>query len=134
MNDSQRLEMMGEILDRIQAMSSEYIVLVEGKNDLKALKALGLNVETIEVQRDGGPLKAAEAVYNMGKKAIILTDWDDKGDTLAKELSLQLSALCVPFDLSIRKELGEVCIKDIKDIESLYSLYNRLDRLRTPYK
>ncbi len=134
MNDSQRLEIIDEIIDRIQSVSSEYIVLVEGKNDFKALKSLGLNIDTIEVQRDGGPLKAAESVYGMGKKAVILTDWDDKGDILAKELSLQLSALCVPYDLSIRKDLGDVCIKDIKDIESLYSLYIRLDRLRTPYK
>ena len=130
MNDDERLEWLDRILDEIQSMSSTHVVLVEGKNDRKALLGLGLSVDTIEVQRDGGPLRAAEMVYESKKGAIILTDWDDRGDRLAKDLSEQLSSLCVPYDLNIRKELRDVCIKDIKDVESLHSLYTRLENGR----
>ena len=128
LNDDERLGRLDEILDRIQSMSSDHVILVEGKNDRRSLLDLNLSLDTIEVQRDGGPLRAAEMVYESGKKAIILTDWDDRGDRLAKDLSEQLSALCISYDMNIRKDLRDICIKDIKDVESLYSLYVRLER------
>ena len=128
MNDDERLRRLDEILDRIQSMSSGHVILVEGKNDRRSLLDLNLSLDTIEVQRDGGPLRAAEMVYESGKKAIILTDWDDRGDRLAKDLSEQLSALCISYDMNIRKDLRDICIKDIKDVESLHSLYVRLER------
>ena len=128
LNDDERLRSLDEILDRIQSMSSDHVILVEGKNDRRSLLDLNLSLDTIEVQRDGGPLRAAEMVYESGKKAIILTDWDDRGDRLAKDLSEQLSALCISYDTNIRKDLRDICIKDIKDVESLHSLYVRLER------
>lgn len=128
MNDDERLRRLDEILDRIQSMSSDHVILVEGKNDRRSLLDLNLSLDTIEVQRDGGPLRAAEMVYESGKKAIILTDWDDRGDRLAKDLSEQLSALCISYDTNIRKDIRDICIKDIKDVESLHSLYVRLER------
>lgn len=128
MNDDERLRRLDEILDRIQSMSSDHVILVEGKNDRRSLLDLNLSLDTIEVQRDGGPLRTAEMVYESGKKAIILTDWDDRGDRLAKDLSEQLSALCISYDTNIRKDLRDICIKDIKDVESLHSLYVRLER------
>ena len=128
MNDDERLRRLDEILDRMQSMSSDHVILVEGKNDRRSLLDLNLSLDTIEVQRDGGPLRAAEMVYESGKKAIILTDWDDRGDRLAKVLSEQLSALCISYDTNIRKDLRDICIKDIKDVESLHSLYVRLER------
>ena len=128
LNDDERLRRLDEILDRIQSMSSDHVILVEGKNDRRSLLDLNLSLDTIEVQRDGGPLRAAEMVYESGKKAIILTDWDDRGDRLAKDLSEQLSALCIPYDMNIRKDLRDICIKDIKDVENLHSLYVRLER------
>ena len=128
LNEDERLRRLDEILDRIQSMSSDHVILVEGKNDRRSLLDLNLSLDTIEVQRDGGPLRAAEMVYESGKKAIILTDWDDRGDRLAKDLSEQLSALCISYDTNIRKDLRDICIKDIKDVESLHSLYVRLER------
>ena len=128
LNDDERLRRLDEILDRIQSMSSDHVILVEGKNDRRSLLDLNLSLDTVEVQRDGGPLRAAEMVYESGKKAIILTDWDDRGDRLAKDLSEQLSALCISYDMNIRKDLRDICIKDIKDVESLHSLYVRLER------
>ena len=128
LNDDERLRRLDEILDRMQSMSSDHVILVEGKNDRRSLLDLNLSLDTIEVQRDGGPLRAAEMVYESGKKAIILTDWEDRGDRLAKDLSEQLSALCISYDTYIRKDLRDICIKDIKDVESLHSLYVRLER------
>ena len=127
MNDDERLEVIEEILDALQEMSDTHIALIEGNKDRRSLDNLGLcDLRTIEVQREGGPLRSAERVAEMGMPAIILTDWDDRGNRIEKDLKEQLDALCVRYDTDIRERLRDVCIKDIKDVESLDSLYKRL--------
>ena len=127
MNDDERLEILEEILDTLQEMSDTHIALIEGNKDRRSLDNLGLSdLRTIEVQRGGGSLRSAERVAEMGLPAIILTDWDDRGNRIEKDLKEQLDALCVRYDTDIRERLRDVCIKDIKDVESLDSLYKRL--------
>ena len=130
MNDAERFEALEEILDLLQEMSETYIALIEGNKDRRALDNLGLcNLRTIEVQREGGPLRAAERLSEMRMPAIILTDWDDRGNRIEQELRIQLDALCVKYDTDIRLRLRDLCIKDIKDVESLDSFYERLKKL-----
>lgn len=130
MNDAERFEALEEILDLLQEMSETHIALIEGNKDRRALDNLGLcDLRTIEVQREGGPLKAAETVSEMKKSAIILTDWDDRGNRIEQDLRRQLDALCVKYDTEIRLRLRDICIKDIKDVESLDSFYERLRKL-----
>ena len=95
--------------------------------DRRSLDNLGLqDLRAIEVQREGGPLRAAESVAQTGKQAIILTDWDDRGNRIESDLKVQLDALCSPYNTDIKRRLRDICIKDIKDVESLDSLYKRL--------
>ena len=130
MNDAERFEALEEILDTLQGMSDTHIALVEGNKDRRALDNLGLyDLHTIEVQREGGPLRAAERLSESGKQAIILTDWDDRGNRIEQDLRAQLDALCVKYDTDIRSRLRDICIKDIKDVESLDSLYERLKNI-----
>ena len=127
MNDAERLEALEEILDELEEMSETHIALIEGNKDRRSLDNLGLcNLKTIEVQREGGPLKAAERLHEMKMPAIILTDWDDRGNRIEKELKEQLDSLCIGYNTEIRSRLRDICIKDIKDVESLDSLYGRL--------
>ena len=127
MNDAERLEALEGILDELEDLSETHIALIEGNKDRRSLDNLGLcNLRSIEVQREGGPLKAAERLYEMRMPAVILTDWDDRGNRIEKELMEQLDSLCIEYDTDIRSRLRDVCIKDIKDVESLDSLYGRL--------
>ncbi len=127
MNDAERLESLEGILDELQELSGTHIALIEGNKDRRALDNLGLSdLRTIEVQREGGPLRAAEMVSEMDLTAIILTDWDDRGDRIERDLRIQLDALCVRYDTTFKDRLRDICIKDIKDVESLDSLYRRL--------
>ena len=127
MNDAERLEALEGILDELEDLSETHIALIEGNKDRRSLDNLGLcNLRSIEVQREGGPLKAAERLYEMRVPAVILTDWDDRGNRIEKELREQLDSLCIEYDTDIRSRLRDVCIKDIKDVESLDSLYVRL--------
>lgn len=126
MNQQQRLEAIDDLLDELRD-THDRVIIVEGPNDRKALRALGVGGEIMMVQAEGGPLRISERVHSRGSGAIILTDWDDKGETIAKELKRNLSSLCVPFDLSIREKLKDLSVKDIKDVQGLPALYGRLE-------
>ncbi|MBR2394393.1 MAG: Toprim subdomain protein [Candidatus Methanomethylophilaceae archaeon] len=126
MNDRERLELIDAVLDDIDSQLCDSVLLIEGIKDKRALEPLIGEFECFMVQREGGPLRAAEYVSQQNKRAIILTDWDNKGEYLAYELESQLKALCVPFDSNLRKRLADLCRKDIKDIESLNTMYRRL--------
>ena len=127
MNDAERLEALEGILDELGEMSDTHIALIEGNKDRRSLDNLGLcDLRSIEVQREGGPLKAAERLFEMRMPAVILTDWDDRGNRIEKELREQLDSLCIEYNTDIRSRLRDICIKDIKDVESLDSLYGRL--------
>lgn len=127
MNDDERFEEIENVLNKMSRMACTHIVLVEGMKDKRALVELGLiSMTVIQVQKEGGPLVCAERVYETDKKAIILTDWDDRGNRIAKDLADQLSSLCIEYDTELRARLENVCKCDIKDIESLPTLYARL--------
>ena len=128
MNNEQRLEMLDMIMEELRELATDHVIIVEGINDKRSLKTLGIDANFMMVQQEGGPIRIAESVYERKCKAVILTDWDEKGDTIAVELKRNLSSLCVPFNMSIRSRLKDICVKDIKDVESLDSLYERLSR------
>jgi len=125
-NDEERLQEINEVLSELSELAMDRILLVEGPRDKDALNALGIIGRTYMVQSEGGPLKASEFVAENGNKAVILTDWDRKGGTIASDLSRNLSALGAEYDTSIRSRLSMLCKKYIKDVESLDSLVERM--------
>ena len=129
MNDKERLDDLMLIFDDLAKLAEDHTILIEGNKDRKALESLGKEIDTIEVQREGGPIKAAERVFEGKKKAIILTDWDNRGNKIAEDLSIQLTALGVEYDMTIRSRLMTVCKKDIKDVESIPALCRRLEAI-----
>ncbi len=126
MNEEERLEQFEELISELREVSKDSIILLEGRKDRKAMAYFGIEGSTFAVQQEGGPVKAAEAVSKSGLPAIILTDWDTRGNQIAEQLSEQLSALCLEFDLSYRAKLRALSKKDVKDIESLPSMHERL--------
>lgn len=126
MNQEERFKALEEVLEELSLFPDNMVILVEGINDKRSLNGLHIHRDMIAVQSEGGPLKTAESLYEKGRGAIILTDWDRKGEQIAGELKRNLTSLCVPFDLSIRARLKGLCVKDIKDVESLFALYVRL--------
>jgi 5S rRNA maturation endonuclease (ribonuclease M5) len=126
MNKEERLDKLKQIFDDILDIPDDHVIIVEGRKDVMAVSLIGVRVGMIAVQSEGGPLKVAERLFNEKLKAVILTDWDHEGNTIAKELERCLSSLCVKYDTTIRRRLRAVCGNEIKDVESLPSLYSRL--------
>lgn len=127
MSDAERYELITEVLEVLEEMSWDRVILVEGRRDVSALEHLGIFGDVFMVQSSGGPIKAAEYVAGKNKKAVILTDWDRKGDIIASDLEVQLGALDVQYDTAVRNRLAELCRIDIKDVQSLDELVHRLE-------
>ncbi|MDR2866265.1 MAG: hypothetical protein LBV13_02545 [Methanomassiliicoccaceae archaeon] len=126
MNNAERLERLNGIIDELSEMCEDRVLLVEGSKDRMAMTLLGINAEMGIVQAEGGPLRIAEKLSGGKKSAVIMTDWDPKGEQIAKELERSLSSLCVKYDTSVRSKLRSVCGGEVRDIESLPSFYCRL--------
>lgn len=126
MRPEERMDAFEDILRELEELSGDHTIVVEGPKDRRALNSLGIDRDTVMVQSEGGPLKVSEDLCARGRRAVILTDWDGKGEEIAQELRRLLCSMSVPFDLSLRERLKDICMKDIKDVESLGSLYGRL--------
>ena len=93
--DDERLGAILETLDRLSDLKGTHVVLVEGLKDVSALESVGVSADFFCVQSGGGPVRAAEHVWNLGMKAVIMTDWDRRGGNLAATLRENLSSLGV---------------------------------------
>jgi len=95
-------------------------ILIEGMKDEEALRELGITGNIIKVSGSGLKLfEIAEMAVESSSEVIILTDFDKKGNILAKKLSKDIQSLGYHPDLNIRKSIMKITGKYIKDIESL---------------
>jgi 5S rRNA maturation endonuclease (ribonuclease M5) len=94
--------------------------LIEGQKDEEALKELGVNGSFIKVSGSGLKLfEIAEIATQLSSRVIILTDFDRKGNQLAKRLSEDIQSLGSHPDLRFRRTIMGITRRFIKDIESL---------------
>lgn len=128
MDDEERFERLNELIDEINTLAETHVILVEGLKDISALKAVGVDGDFHCVQSSGGPLRASEFVWRTGKSALILTDWDRRGDNLAQTMRSNLTSLGVRYDDHIRSEMAYLCRPYAKDVESLDSVYRNLQK------
>ncbi len=131
MNDAERLELIEEVLARLDALSEDHVLLVEGIKDIRALEALGIHGDFFTIQSSGGPVAAAEYVESRGRRAVVLTDWDRRGNALAEQVVALLSR-DANVDTAVRADLIRLSGGLVKDVEALDSLVARLRRLCLP--
>lgn len=116
------LEEIDELFAELSKLSSEGIpIIVEGINDIKALRSLGVEGKFHKISSGKSLLNFIEGLSGQ-EEAIILTDFDRAGDKLAKFCSKHLKRLGVEPVEEIRKRLKSLVRKDIKDIEGLAKL------------
>ena len=95
LSDKQILETIQEEIDKL--VEFQTLIVVEGKNDKKALKKLGLkNIVTLST-----PLyKVVEIIKD--KEVVILTDFDKKGKELYKKIKSDCSQRGIKIDNKLR--------------------------------
>lgn len=126
MDDAERLEGLEAALERLAALSADHVILVEGLKDEVALRAAGVDGEFYHVQSGGGPVRAAEHVWRKGSAAVVMTDWDRRGGSLAASLRENLESLGVPYDDTVRRDVAVHVRPYSKDVESLDSALGML--------
>lgn len=116
-------EIIAELLEWIETIkTSDKIVIVEGKEDRKALQKLGI---TDVVQLNKKPLyKVVEELIERGKEVIILTDLDKKGKQLYGKLNHDLCRFGVKVDNGFRNFLFKKT--KLRQIEGMDSYLNRI--------
>jgi len=123
------------IMEELQDCAEQGMpILIEGKKDEEALRNLGINGNFIKVS--GSPLKLfeiAELAVQSSSKIIILTDFDKKGNQLARKLSEDIQRLGSCPDLQFRRKIMGITRRYIKDIESLSRHLHQLELEECPY-
>ncbi len=100
----------------------------------KTLNEEDINFNIIKVSGSGLKLfEIAEIATESSSKVIILTDFDKKGEILAKKLSKDIQSLGSHPDLNIRKNIIKITRRYIKDIESLPKHMKQLELEINPY-
>jgi dTMP kinase len=118
-DDAERLEELDKLLAELAEASLTKPIIVEGKRDTKALRALGVEGEVIELNRGMGMLDFCEAVASTHSEAVVLTDWDAKGGKLFRSLADSLKSLDVRVDGDFRRKLARLAKKGAKDVEGV---------------
>ncbi|WP_297466780.1 toprim domain-containing protein [Thermococcus sp.] len=118
-------------LERIDELREfEGALIVEGMRDEVALRNLGVRAEIIRLSRL--PLAEVALIASSYGDVKILTDFDRKGEELARKLLRYLAGYPCRVDIETWKELRRLVRKDIKGVEDLYGLYLKVISVSDP--
>jgi 5S rRNA maturation endonuclease (ribonuclease M5) len=126
MDDCERLAGIEQALDELKdrAMCGA-IVLVEGKRDREALAKLGVTGEIVMTSHQS-LLNLSESLARSKADIIILTDWDERGEEVARQISVFMEADGARPDNNIRCTLRGLLKKEIMEVENLYGYVENL--------
>lgn len=132
LEDLERLEQLEELVQELLQQSEEgAAIIVEGKRDRRALRELGVT-GPVKLGTQKSLLELSEEIAREYDKVIVLTDWDENGDKLARLIAEFLSNAGAAVNTDIRQRIKALVKKRIKDIESLNThLYNLRLELNT---
>jgi 2,5-diamino-6-(ribosylamino)-4(3H)-pyrimidinone 5'-phosphate reductase len=114
------LEQIEELLSELKACAAQSVpILVEGADDEKTLRELGMEGHILRVSNSSKTLLNFLEGLTGFKQIIILTDFDRAGDKLAKFCAQHLKRLGVKPVVEFREKLKAILHRDVKDIEGL---------------
>jgi len=92
------------------------VIIVEGRRDAKALRMLGIRGRIVVSSNRSN----AEIVDEVGfGKVVILTDWDERGEALKRDLTIKFSSWGVVPDVEIRRRIFSIVGREITAVEDL---------------
>ena len=111
------------IEDLIHEAENGAIVVVEGRKDADSLRSLGIT-GTILLS---SVLSDAELVDSLtGKRVVIMTDWDRRGELAASSLMKKLNCSA---DVEIRRRIFSIASKEVTKVEELYGFFRKYSRI-----
>lgn len=115
--DEESYQGLRDILSALESLPSDAAILVEGKNDERCLRRMGVSTDIIRTNSSHS-LHQQLAPY---RELVILTDYDRQGKQLAREAEGIARAFGVEPDLKTRKRLRRLTGGDLAHIEGLYT-------------
>jgi 5S rRNA maturation endonuclease (ribonuclease M5) len=123
--DVERAERLREVLQSLYEANKRVPVIVEGRRDADALRKIGLVGDIITLHSGKGLYEFCEDIAEKSSHAVLLMDWDDKGEKLFRSLAEGLKGSWEEF-APLREIIRILCQKDIKDVEGIPGLLERL--------
>jgi 5S rRNA maturation endonuclease (ribonuclease M5) len=125
-DDCERLAGIEEIIDELKDRAvCGAVVMVEGKRDRDALAKLGIVGEIVMTSQQS-LLNLCESLARSKKDIIILTDWDERGEEVARQIILYMEADGARPDNTLRVKLRGLLKKEIMEVENLYTYMENL--------
>jgi 5S rRNA maturation endonuclease (ribonuclease M5) len=125
MDDCERLRKIQEVLDELAGRAEQgAVILVEGRRDRASLEALGIHGRIVTTSQKQ-LFNLAEHVSQY-KDVIVLPDWDERGEEVARRAEVFLKSNGARPDCGPRKKLRLLTKKEVMDVESLHSYVERL--------
>ncbi len=118
-------------LERLAQKSAKEIpIIVEGKNDVEALRALAIEGKIIEAKTGGkSMLDVISEVEECGaQEVILLLDFDRRGREWTKSLKQYLENTQIKANVVFWKKLRGIVGHEVKDVEGLASYMETLKR------
>lgn len=112
-------------VEELRFLSETSPIIVEGMRDVEALRMMGITGNIFPLNRGKSIIDFCTDLSMEYDEAVILTDWDGKGNHLCHLLKEGLRACGMGFDTRVRGRLASSVRKEIKDVQSLYTMLVR---------
>jgi len=117
-----KAEKLEQLLERLVAEATKStLIVVEGQNDIEALKELAIQGNIISVKTAGRSFLdiLTEIEEQNTSKTILLLDFDRRGREWTKRLKQRLEEKRIKVNINFWNKLRALVGHDIKDIEGL---------------
>lgn len=113
-----------QVLERLVKESAKGIpIIVEGKKDVEALRALAIEGKIIEAKTSGKSMLdvISEVEECETQEVILLLDFDRRGREWTKRLKQYLEKMQIKPNIFFWKKLLSIAGREVKDVEGLAS-------------
>jgi 5S rRNA maturation endonuclease (ribonuclease M5) len=123
-----------KILHVIEALAEESskgtLIVVEGKKDVKALRAVGIQGPTLCLKTGGKSfVETLHKIEEMGvSEVVLLLDFDRRGKEGTSHLKQDLERLRIKPNLNFWRTLSSLIGREVQCVESLCSYLETLER------
>ena len=125
MSAKDNVEKIFKSLEDLKEKNRSIPIVVEGKNDVKALRRLSFEGEILPLHSRVTIEKFCRDISINHNEVILLLDWDSKGKRLTASLIRHLNSYEVKTDLDFWK-LCFSMVSQMSNVESLPSVFYRL--------
>ena len=105
-------------------------IVVEGKNDVRALRALTIKGKIIQVKASGKTIwdAVAEIEESGAPEIVLLLDFDKRGIELTRRLTRYFEKTKIKPNTTFWKKIISLTSREVKDVEGLASYLETLQR------